>query len=160
MAELKVTIEQFPLNALRFLKLQKEISKYTLVVPLRNGGAEWYHRYLDKMLPPHKVQELEIHSYDGNRQQKTLTVELPEQQHDVESILVESILLVDDIVDSGLTMKVAGTIMQHFYPDVPVTGLTWFRRYGANNLPPFKLVSLYTLYRMDKTWIVCPWEVE
>ena len=58
------------------------------------------------------MQELEIHSYSSDRQQKTLTVELPsELKQDVGAIV-----LVDDIVDSGLTMKVAGTVMQHFLP--------------------------------------------
>ena len=155
MAELKVTTEQFPLNVHRLWELQKEISRATLVVPIRNGGAEWYHRYLNKMLPPHKVQELEIHSYNSNRQQKTLTIGLPEQQQGVKSIL-----LLDDIVDSGLTMRVAGTVMQHFYPNVPITGVAWFRKSGVNNVPPFKFVSLYTVYGAANVWVVFPWEVE
>ncbi len=152
MAELKVTTEQFSLDIPDLLELQKEISKDTLIVPLRNGGTEWYHRYLGGMLPQHRVQELDIHSYNSDRQQKTLTVGLPEQQRGVKSIL-----LLDDIVDSGLTMKVAGTVMQHFYPSTPMMGLAWFRRNGVNNAPPFKLVSLYVV---EKEWIVFPWEVE
>ena len=153
MAELKVTIEQFPLNTPSLLELLKEIRKDTLVVPLRRGGAEWYHRYLGNLLPPHQVQELEVHSYSSDRQQKTLTVELlSELKQDVGSIVIT-----DDIVDSGLTMRVAGTVMQHFYPGVPMMGLTWFRRNGVNNAPPFKLVSLHTV---EKEWVVFPWEVE
>ena len=152
MAELKVTTEQFPLGIPELL-LQKEIRKDTLVVPLRRGGAEWYRRYLSKPLPQHQVQELEIHSYSSDRQQKTLTTELPSELKQC----VGSIVIMDDIVDSGLTMKVAGTVMQHFYPGVPMMGLTWFRRNGVNNAPPFKLVSLHTV---EKEWVVFPWEVE
>jgi hypoxanthine phosphoribosyltransferase len=158
MVELKVTTEQFPLTVPELLKLQNEMHEDTLVVPLRNGGAQWYHRYLDrylgKLLPQHRVQELEIHSYNSDKQQKTLTVELSELSKKQN---VGSIVLVDDIVDSGLTMKVAGTVMQHFYPNVPITGLAWFRRSGTNNAPPFELVSLYTV---EKEWVVFPWEVE
>lgn len=154
MAELKVTTEQFPLDIPELLKLRKEISKDTLVVPLQRGGAEWYRRYLSNLLPPHRVQELEIHSYSSNRRQQTLTVGLPNA---LENLSINSIVLMDDIVDSGLTMRVAGTVMQHFYPNIPTIGLTWFRRCNVNNAPPFKLISLYII---EKEWIVFPWEVE
>ncbi len=126
-------------------KIQKEDYKPDAVLAILNGGkypATFISNYFE--IP---MFEIRIKSYKGQNQGNIVVYgKVPEDLAKYRNVLV-----VDDLVDSGKTIKEAKHLLEK-YPGITTRIATLFLKPSSSEIPDFYV-------EVDNKWIVFPYEV-
>ena len=127
--------------------LVNELKQYPIdtIVAIARGGLTFGH-FLSSLLDNRNIVSINAVSYEGTKRLETIKISnLPN--------LLDSnnILIVDDIVDSGRTMKLVKDNIFQLYPHLNIKTISLFYKKSAIIIPDFK--------RKEATkWIEFFWE--
>ncbi len=96
------------------------------------------------------ILTVDVTSYDENGEQKELKVLFPVHLDDYKD--AQSVLIIDDLVDSGLTIDCIVRMIKQELPNATVKVATLFYKKRSKIIPDY--------FAQEATdWIVFPWEV-
>jgi len=127
--------------------LSKEIKKYDpdCLVAIARGGLTLSH-FLGESLNIRGVYTINSIHYEGEKKLDTFEIKnIPDLSSH------KKIVLVDDISDSGETLKEILTILKTEYPNIEIKTATIFYKKDSLVIPDFKL-------KIANQWIVFFWE--
>jgi hypoxanthine phosphoribosyltransferase len=97
------------------------------------------------------VQNFQIESYDGETKNSSHKLWQSPEKHFISAFQHKDILVVDDLSDSGNTLRLVKRFFE--YMDVNLTFATLYTKKGTAFTPDFSLREYST-----EEWIVFPWE--
>lgn len=103
----------------------------------------------EKQLNLRNVATIALSSYDGTKQ-GTITIGMPLHLEDYKKF--KSILIIDDLVDSGKTMSFIKTLLERELTEATIKTAVLFYKSKTS-----KIVPDYYVQETDE-WIVFPWE--
>jgi len=127
--------------------LGKEIKEYNpdCLVAIARGGLTLSH-FLGESLNIRDVYTINSIHYEGEKKLDTFEIKnIPDLSSH------KKIVLVDDISDSGETLKEILSILKTEYPDIEIKTATIFYKKDSLVIPDFKL-------KIANQWIVFFWE--
>ena len=130
-------------------KIEKDGFKPDLLVGLSRGGlVPLGYLSNEAMLDIHNTLSISIASYKDKKQGQ-LTLRMPFHGEDVQQF--KTILVIDDLADSGKTLEFVLSLLQENNPDAVIKTATLFYKKKSVIVPD------YYIEETDQ-WIVFPWE--
>jgi xanthine phosphoribosyltransferase len=127
--------------------LSEKIKKYNpdCLVAIARGGLTLSH-FLGEKLNMRSVYTINSIHYEGEKKLDTFEIKnIPDLSNH------KKIVLIDDISDSGETLKEITNILKIEYPEIEIKTATIFYKKSSLVIPDFKI-------KETKEWIVFFWE--
>ena len=125
-----------------------EKSDISAIIAISRGGLTLAH-FLGERLDIRRVYSINSISYNGNEKLKEINIfGIPNLESE------QTILIVDDIADSGRTLNKVINILQDRYPDREFLTFTIFYKESSIIKPN------YFIYQAKDKWINFFWEID
>lgn len=151
---MSVEIERYYYSYSQFLKDMKGLGSllenrdFSAIIAIARGGLTISH-FLSNRLNIRSVYSVNSISYSGNRKLENIHIfGLPHLQDE------KSILIVDDISDSGETLKTVVENLQNLYPNTKFYTFTIFYKATSSFQPN------YYIHKIENVWIDFFWETD
>tara|TARA_Y100000590_G_scaffold70637_1_gene77299 strand:- start:3082 stop:3597 length:516 start_codon:yes stop_codon:yes gene_type:complete len=157
MADLHVSWEEYHKKTEELaIKIYNDGWKFNQVVCIAKGGMRVGDIFARLFDVPLAILSVESYSGEGNKKDKKGSVIFSRDLAKTTPNIGSRVLLVDDLADSGITLKKSIDWLDHiygFYLDEPIrTGVIYYK--SVSNYKP----DYYVDYLKDSPWIHFPYE--
>ena len=157
MADLHISWEEYHKKTEELaIKIYNDGWKFNQVVCIAKGGMRVGDIFARLFDVPLAILSVESYSGEGNKKDKKGSVIFSRDLAKTTPNIGSRVLLVDDLADSGITLKKSIDWLDHiygFYLDEPIrTGVIYYK--SVSNYKP----DYYVDYLKDSPWIHFPYE--
>ena len=96
------------------------------VIPLLEGSLMFAGRLITLLTFPVRVSTMKVHRYDREEGKEIqLTGDVPQ-------VLQDNVLIVDDIIDEGITLQKVSAMLEYFNTNIDITTCCLFNKQGID----------------------------
>ena len=145
MEKIYYNCENFQKDVLVLKEKLNSLNDISVIIPIARGGLTFAHK-LGEILNIRNVSSINAISYDGDKKLKNIKI-----FGEPNLLNLKTALIVDDISDSGRTLKTVVDFLKAKYPDINILTATIFINPKTEFIPDFYL------HKTEK-WINFFWE--
>jgi hypoxanthine phosphoribosyltransferase len=145
MEKIYYSCEDFQRDVLVLKDKLNSLNNISVIIPIARGGLTFSHK-LGEVLNIRNISSINAISYNGDKKLNNIKV-----FGEPNLLNLKTALIVDDISDSGRTLKTVVTFLKAKYPDINIFTATIFINPKTEFIPDFYL------HKTEK-WINFFWE--
>jgi len=147
MEKIYYSCEDFQRDVLVLKDKLNSLNNISVIIPIARGGLTFSHK-LGEVLNIRNISSINAISYNGDKKLNNIKV-----FGEPNLLNLKTALIVDDISDSGRTLKTVVTFLKAKYPDINIFTATIFINPKTEFIPDFYL------HKTEK-WINFFWETQ